>query len=260
MTDSICVLEEAPASGRAASRRLTSNSQLARALAGSTRRQVWVLRSREAIAGLIRAMSKARPGVRGAHVISYTRPEPVAAHVIESGFDRALLGAQAMPEFEELAEILRTAHPEDYCIGAEWDAANRTLALWRGDLTVLVVPDSEFSARRGVAPDPSRLSIEDSGQTLRMGEYEASVDAILFDRDPLYRRRAKKRMLKEERGIGASIRRLRLARGVQRSEFPGLDEKTVARIERGEVERPQRATLQTIAKRLGVTVEELAAS
>ncbi len=45
--------------------------------------------------------------------------------------------------------------------------------------------------------------------------------------------------------------------GVGRGEFPGLDEKTLARIERGEVERPRRTTLARIAKRLGVAAEEL---
>ena len=64
-------------------------------------------------------------------------------------------------------------------------------------------------------------------------------------------------MIREERTLGASIRRRRLARGVGRDEFPGLDEKTLASIERGEVRRPQRGTLDVIATRLGVRVEEL---
>jgi transcriptional regulator with XRE-family HTH domain len=81
-------------------------------------------------------------------------------------------------------------------------------------------------------------------------------DAI-YERDPEYRRRAKKRMVQEEQTLGGSIRRLRLMRGLARAEFPGLDEKSLARIERGEVERPRRATLEAIAKRLGVAVDEL---
>ena len=258
MTDPICVLND---TGKAAVNtrvlRLASRRAMLEELAHSKHRQVWVLRDAETVGDLIRAMSVSAPGVRRARLISYPRPEPGPAEIIKSSFDRTLLGAHAMIAFEELEDVMRTECPEDFCVGAEWDEATSTVALWRGDLSVLVVPMSAFPARAGVAADPSRLSIEDCGQTIRMGEYEASVDAILFDRDPDYRRRARKRMLKSERGLGASIRRLRLLRRARRADFPGLDEKSLARIERGEVKRPQRATLETIAKKLAVTVEEL---
>ncbi len=256
MTDAICVLEETPRRPERP-RRLSSRRAVLDALARPTRRQVWVLRSARTVRDLIRAMSVASPRVRGARLISYTRPEPVAAQVIESGFGRVLLGARAMVGFEELTAILHDTHPEDFCVGAEWDEATDTLALWRGDLSVVVEPMSSFPTRGGVAPDPSRLSVEEYGQTVRMGDYEAAFDAILYERDPLYRRRAKRRMIQEEQTLGGSIRRLRLMRGIGRGEFPGLDEKTLARIERGDVERPQRATLEVIAKRLGVPVGEL---
>ena len=159
-----------------------------------------------------------------------------------------------MVAFDDLTEILRAERPEDYFVGAEWDEETNTLGLWRGNLAVVVVPMSVFPERSGVAADPSRLSIEDCGQTIRMGDYEASIDAILQDRDPIHRCRARKRMIREEQTLGASVRRLRLARAVRRADFPGLDEKTLARIERGEVAKPQGTTLQIIAKRLGVTV------
>jgi len=50
---------------------------------------------------------------------------------------------------------------------------------------------------------------------------------------------------------------MRRSVGVARSDFPGLDENTLARIERGKVAKPHPATLRVIAKRLGVAVEEL---
>jgi hypothetical protein len=256
MTDSIRVLEKSATTPQRP-RRLTSRKAIVEALARPSRHQVWVLRSERTIADLIRAMSIAAPRVRGARLISYARPQPVAARVIESAFVRVLLGARAMVDLRDLTGILRSGHPEDYCVGAEWDEGTSTLALWRGDLSVLVVSRSAFPARGGVAADPSKLSIEDGGQTIRMGEYEASVDAILMERDPVHRRRARKRMIREERTLGGSLRRLRLSRGVGRADFPGLDEKTVARIERGEVARPQRRTLKIIARRLGVAVEEI---
>ena len=71
------------------------------------------------------------------------------------------------------------------------------------------------------------------------------------------RKRIRDRMRAEDRTHGGSILRLRMMRGVRRDEFGEVDEKTIARIERGEVKRPQRATLEGIASRLGVTVDEL---
>jgi transcriptional regulator with XRE-family HTH domain len=44
---------------------------------------------------------------------------------------------------------------------------------------------------------------------------------------------------------------------MRRHEFGEIDEKTIARIERGEVKKPQRATLKAIASQLAVPVEEL---
>ena len=73
---------------------------------------------------------------------------------------------------------------------------------------MVVEPIASFPARGGVAPDPSRLSVEEYGQTIRMGEYEAAFNAILYERDARYRRRARKRMIQEEQTLGASIRRL----------------------------------------------------
>lgn len=256
MTDAICLIAD-PERPLRGPQRLTSRRAVVAALGEPSRKQVWVLRGQRSIPDLIRAMSIAAPRVRGARLIAYTEPTPVAARVLESAFHRVLLGVRAMVRFADLTGILRSRNPEDFCVGVAWERETDTLALWRGDLSVLVVPMSAFRARDGVVADPSKLSIEDCGQTIRMGNYEASVDAILMDVDPLHRRKARKRAIREERTLGASIRRLRRSRGVGRADFPDLDEKTIARIERGEVSRPQRETLGIIARRLGVTVEEL---
>jgi hypothetical protein len=256
MSAAICILDDHPGPAERL-RRVSSRKALVSALNHPTHHQVWVLRSQQTIVDLIRAMAAAKPKVRRARLITYARPQGSAVQVIESAFGRTLLGVSKMVGFDDLTEVLRTTHPEDYAVAAEWDGMANTIAVWRGDLSVLVVPVSAFPPRAGIAPDPSRLSILDSGQTLRMGVYEVSMDGLLYERDPAYRRRARKRMIREEKSLGASIRRLRLLRGVRRSDFPGLDAKTLARIERGDVGRPQRATLEVIAKRLRVTVESL---
>ena len=91
-----------------------------------------------------------------------------------------------------------------------------------------------------------------------MGHFEAAFEAVLYEKDAAVRRRIRDRMHKADRSLGGSIWRLRTTRGVRRDEFGALNEKTIARIERGEVAKPQRATLDAIASRLGVSVKELA--
>jgi transcriptional regulator with XRE-family HTH domain len=72
-----------------------------------------------------------------------------------------------------------------------------------------------------------------------------------------YRRRAKRRQLEADRSLGRALRRLRLQKGLRQSDFPGLTANEIARIERGEVKKPQQRTLAAIAKRIGVAPEEI---
>ena len=92
---------------------------------------------------------------------------------------------------------------------------------------------------------------------MRFGEYEAASDAVLYEFDGDARRRMKAREREEDHSLGGSIRRLRLSKGLSRNDFPGVDAKTVARIERGEVDTPQQQTLDALAKHLGVPIQDL---
>lgn len=87
-----------------------------------------------------------------------------------------------------------------------------------------------------------------------MGDFEASVDAVLYSFDAEYRRRAKLREL--DSSFGASLKRLRLERGLTQKDL-GVDERTVRRIEANEVQ-PQKRTLKMLAERLDVAPEEIA--
>lgn len=158
----------------------------------------------------------------------------------------------------ELADVLGAEHPEDYFIGGVVDQDNKALVLYRGNLERLVVPLSWFRSGRG-SPRPNFDDFEviDSGQTIRFGEYEAAADALLYDFDPRARRRMKDAELEKDESFGGALRRLRLSRGLSREDFPGINSKTIARIERGEVEKPHGATLETIAEALGVEAEEI---
>jgi hypothetical protein len=158
----------------------------------------------------------------------------------------------------DLEEILAAPHPEDYFIGGIVDAEDGRMVLYRGDFTRLSVPLTWFaSTKRSPRPDFTDFDVTDSGQTLRFGQYEAAADAVLYELDRDARRRMKERELSEDHSLGGSIRRLRLSKGLSRTAFSGVDAKTIARIERGEVGRPQEQTLDSLAKRLGVPVGDL---
>jgi len=161
---------------------------------------------------------------------------------------------------EELAEVLSAPNRKDLFISGTVDPDTCTITFGRGNLDSIVVPFSAFRpSGAGVVPDFSDFAIADCGQKVRLGEYEAAVDAILYEFDAEYRRRLKKRRIASQKTFGASLRRLRLQKKVARSDFPGLSEKTLARIERGEIVRDaiRPRTLAAIAKRLGVEVEEI---
>lgn len=186
------------------------------------------------------------------------RPESVPAL---AGFFRRVLGASAAHQWlplEELISVLGLADAADRFIGGTADARSETLALVRGNLETLVVP-FEFLEPSGdkTRPDFSRLAFEDHGQTIVLGDYEASADGILYEFDEGYRRRLRKERQRTERTFGASLRRLRLQRGLNQRDFAPLAAKTIARIERGDVDRPHGKTLDVIATRLGVNAKQI---
>ncbi|MBI2606522.1 MAG: helix-turn-helix transcriptional regulator [Deltaproteobacteria bacterium] len=132
-----------------------------------------------------------------------------------------------------------------------------TVTLVRGDLNSIVVPLSTFRpSGDGVKPDFSNFSIDDYGQTLKFGEYEASSDAVFYEFDPLYRRTRKAELAKKEKGFGASLRRLRLQKGLRQTDFSEIDAREIGRIERGEV-KPRKATIEKIASTLNVDSTEI---
>jgi hypothetical protein len=106
------------------------------------------------------------------------------------------------------------------------------------------------------APEAGRFEVADHGRTLRFGDYEAALDAVLYEKDPAYRRRLKRHRLEQDESLGGSLRRLRLQRGLRLADF-GPWEKAVARIERGEVSSPRTRTLNAIADRLRVPPEQI---
>lgn len=159
---------------------------------------------------------------------------------------------------EETLEVLSADSPADLVIGGVINSHLKTLVLTRGDLRTLVVPLSTFRpSGDGIKPDFSNFKIVDGGQTLQFGDYEASLDSVLYEYDPEYRKKLKKQRAKNEKTFAACLKRLRLQKGFLQSDFPGVDEKVIGRIEREEVKRPRASTLKKIAFVLGVKPEDI---
>ena len=159
---------------------------------------------------------------------------------------------------QELATVMKGENAAERFIGGAIDPESETLALVRGNCTTLVVPFSYFKkSGDGTKPDFRKLSFADYGLTVSLGMYEASADGILYEFDAKYRQKLNKERKASEQSFGASLRRLRLQRQLKRSDFPGIASKTIARIERNEVEKPHGKTLETIAKRLGVNAKDI---
>lgn len=158
---------------------------------------------------------------------------------------------------EQISEIIQNKNAANYVIGGQIDKMTHSVTLIRGDLSKLGVPFSTFRPSGAhVKPDFTKFSIEDSGQTLKFGEYESSVDAVLYEFDPLYRRKRKIELAKKEKRFGASLRRLRILKSLKQSDFQGINEREIGRIERGDV-KPRQSTIEKIAKQLKVSAEEI---
>jgi hypothetical protein len=158
----------------------------------------------------------------------------------------------------ELLETLASDDRADRVIAVAVDGASQLVMLYRGNLDTLLVPFGWFgSPHASTRPDFSDFEPVDHGLGVRFGEYEAAVDAILYEFDPAYRRRIKMAEAGRDSSVGGSVRRLRNLRGLKQSDFPGISVKEIGRIERGEVKTPHAGTLDRIARTFGVTVEEL---
>ncbi len=168
-----------------------------------------------------------------------------------------ILSEKTSLPLKELLYVLNGKNSEFYVIGGQIDEMTQTVTLIRGNLESIVIPFSIFRpSGNGTKPNFSKFLIEDYGQTLKFGEYEASVDSILYEFDPNYRREKRKELIKKDRGFGACLRRLRLQRGLRQTDFKDIGEKEIGRIERGEV-KARKTTLEKISKILDVKLEEI---
>lgn len=163
---------------------------------------------------------------------------------------------QTLPP-DQVLEVMTApeANRRNVFIGGNMNEKEGTLTLVRGNREELTIPLALFRKSGKFTPDFGRFELDDYGNTLRFGEYEASSDYVLWEVDPQYRERVKKRE-RQPSGLGASLRRLRIQRGLSEADF-GVSPQTILRIERGEVSRPRRRTLDLIERTLRVPINEI---
>lgn len=228
-------------------------------VAQANNNSLWISDEKTLTDTLLNAMSS-RTGALGNMILLY-QPTLASIPMLSRSFHRVAfcMGQGCLPP-EELAAVLAANNKAELFIGGMVDDDSETLALWRGNLETLTVPFTAFPpSGDGIEPDFSAFAVTDYGHTVRLGDYEAATEALLYEFDPKYRRRIARERRAEDRAFGACLRRLRKQRGVRREDFLPLSSKTIARIEHGEVDpnciHPR--TLRIIAKRLAVEPSEI---
>ena len=141
-------------------------------------------------------------------------------------------------------------------IGAVPDTALAAVTVFRADLSALCLPKHWFD-QNGDMADIREMKIEQDGAVVRIGSRHWESHLIISAFDVNFRRTLRRMELTQNDSLGGLIRSARKQRRLGRDEFPGIDSKTIARIERNEINRPQRETLRLIAQTLGVPVERL---
>jgi hypothetical protein len=245
-----------------------TQAEIARAYDEAADGRTWISFSQKWTDELLKAVAErqrtrqARSHPRQECVLTIAVPRPASVPTLHGLFANIVGDSPSyrwLPK-DELSEVLFDASTDhsDFLIAAASDPFTRTLSLVRGDGRSIVVPFSFFEpSGDGTKPDFANIRITDFGRAVALGEYEASADAILYEMDRDYRKKARLKRKENETTFGAALCRLRKQRKLKRGDFPPLSAKTIARLERNEIGKPHGATLQAIATRLGVLPDEI---
>lgn len=99
------------------------------------------------------------------------------------------LGQMKFLPTEDLKEALAASHKAELFVAGYYDFDRQHLLLFRGNGMSLVVPASVFVPNAKHTPDFTKFDIIDCGQTVSLGDYEASSRSILRAMDPEYDRK-----------------------------------------------------------------------
>ena len=238
---------------------ISSSNRVGASLEHATKDSLWISYKEELTKALVRSFSVIRHSKpMGAALLLY-RPNQGTLPTLTACFNTFIYSIDGgfLPP-EELAEVLVTENKRYLFIGGTVDSENEIITLWRGDLTSLAIPFSAFTpSDDGIKPNFTAFSVTDYGHTVRLGEYEAAADALLYEFDSDYRKMLSKQRSESDRSFGSALRRLRKQRGLTQEDFSPLSPKTIARIEQGIVKRLRPKTLSLIADRLHVEPDDI---
>jgi len=244
---------------RALHPRFVTMKELPARMAGAAADSLWICDRAESTCALIRERVAHRGRRRLGDGLILHEPDASSAAVLAASF-RAVgfpLPRHRLP-LSELAAVLAADDRDEMFLGASADPKTSVLTLWRGNLRPLFVPFSAFPVSGdGTEPDFTRATVCDHGQTVRLGDYEAAADAILYEHDPEHRRRISLSRSRDDRRFGACLRRLRKQRGLTMDDFAPLDRKTISRIENCRTRGVRAESRRILADRLGVAPDEI---
>jgi DNA-binding XRE family transcriptional regulator len=236
---------------------IESSNEASKALQSEDTKTVWIIRKASLADSVAHQAAEFHSSKKSGYLILLLDARSALLPPLEKRFKAVAWAPRALSK-EELDEVLRVSNRQDRFIGGLVDEHSKTLTLWRGNLSRVVVPFEAFPPTgNGIRPKFDKFSVTDYGRTLRFGDYESSADAVLFEFAPDFRRRLKQTRFAKEQSLGASIRRLRKQRRLTLNDFEDVDPKTLARIEHGKVQNPRSETLRQIAKKLRVPQDEL---
>jgi hypothetical protein len=239
---------------------------IAKVLQRATRDSLWISSRSDMTDTLLRAISHLyastpKAGLHIGDLLMLESPRARTLPALRNCFEH-IVGEdpsfKMLPD-DQLSEVIGASDVEsrDVFIGGSIDTKIGLLTFVRGNIEQITVPISIFRPSGTSKPNFRKFELDDYGHTVRFGDYEAAADFILYEADPEYRKRMNAKRRAEDKGFGPSLRRLRIQRGVARDAFPGVASKTIARIERGDVNKPHGETLNAISNTLGVSPGEI---
>jgi hypothetical protein len=236
---------------------LSGRKRIYEAMAEAPAAECWIVSDRKSIEDLLAAAVQLRAwqGARRHRLgnLAFLEMPPLSSLApAEAMFTRVAWADSWLPLFQ-LLEVLAAPNRQDLIIGGTVDPHSRTLTVYRGNFSQVTVPLSIFKpSGDGTEPNPEDFGILEYGQGIRLGNYESSAYAIFYEGDPAYRKQLRARRRDEDKTFGASLRRLRIQRGLFQRDFAPLAARTIARIENNKVGKPHGKTLSIIASRLNV--------
>lgn len=233
-----------------------TDGSLARTLLGQRHRQSIFLISDGTVLNQVVNILAGTTRCSGSLVVLFC-PRVEILPCLQRGMERVIyMHTAGAGTAEQTLEILSAPDRHERLIGVLPDAGTATVTFWSGDLRPLVVQAHWLDQRvHGVKFSAGSWRIVDGGRSAEIGSSRLSAAEIRCQCDVRFRREFRRREWATDESLGGQVRMLRRRLGLRREDFPGIDAKTVARIERHEIRRPQRETLRLIAQTLRLSNE-----